>query len=139
MATIQLKRNKEFQSSLRDYLVFIDNEKIGTIGNNETKEFTVPSGQHQMVVKIDWCSSPIFNVDLADGETQNIQVEGTVHKGWWYKIFFSLIFLEIIYVAITDTDFTRVLSFPVSFIPIILYYLYCITIGRNKYLALSNV
>jgi hypothetical protein len=139
MATIQLKRNKEFQSGLRDYQVFVDNEKIGTIGNNETKEFSVPIGQHQMVVKIDWCSSQIFNVDLADGETQNIQVEGAVHKGWWYKIFISLIFVEFIYIGITNTDFTRLLSFPISFIPIILYYLYYVTIGRKKYLILSLV
>ena len=132
MATIQFKRKKEFQSSIRDYQVFIDNEKIGTIRNNETKEFTVLPGHHQLVVKIDWCSSPVFNIDLAEGETKKILVDGALHQGWWYKIFFALIFVEFIYVVIANNDFTSI-----SFIPIILYYLYYVTLARNKYLRLS--
>lgn len=134
MATIQLKRKKEFQSSIRNYQVFVDNKKIGTIRNDETKEFAILPGHQQLVVKIDWCGSPVFNIDLADGETKMIQVESTLHQGYWYKIFFYLIFVEFIYAVVADADFTSI-----SFLPIVFYYLYHVTLGRNKYLRLSIV
>lgn len=38
MAAIQLKRKKEFQSSIRNYQVFVDNKKIGTILPGYDKE-----------------------------------------------------------------------------------------------------
>ena len=139
MATIQLKRKKEFQSSVRDYQVFIDNNKIGTIRNNETKNFTISPGNHNMVIKIDWCSSPIFTFDIADGETINLQVEGEMHKGWLFKILCFIVLVEVIYVGVSDSEFTRILFVPVSFIPIFLHMIYYFTLGRNKYLTISNV
>lgn len=134
MATIQLTRKKEFQASSRKYQVFINDEILGTISNNETKKFTVVPKRYRMVVKLDWCSSPIISFNLAEGETKCIQVEGILHKGLWYKICLCFIFLEFIYVAVRETDFSGL-----SVIPLLLYYLYFFTLGRNKYLTVTVV
>jgi hypothetical protein len=64
MATIQLTRKKEFQAAVRDYQIYVDNQKIGSIANHETKEFAISPGRHQIAVKIDWCSSPNIDFEL---------------------------------------------------------------------------
>ena len=132
MATIQLTRKKEFQAALRDYQVFVDHQKIGSIANHETKEFSIAPGRHQIAVKIDWCSSPVQDITLSEEQTIDITVEGAVHHGWLYKILLCFIFLEFVYMGIIDKDFTGF-----SLIPLILYYSYYFTLGRNKYLILS--
>ena len=132
MATLRLTRKKEFNASLRDYQVFIDNQKIGSIANHETKEFSIAPGRHQIAVKIDWCSSPVQDITLSEEQTIDITVEGAVHHGWLYKIFLCFIFLEFVYMGLMDKDFTGL-----SFIPLILYYIYYLTLGRNQYLILS--
>jgi hypothetical protein len=50
---------------LRDYRVILDGQEIGRIGNGETKSFTIASGQHQIAVKIDWCSSNELTFSLS--------------------------------------------------------------------------
>ena len=132
MATIQLTRKKEFQAAVRDYQVYVDNQKIGSISNHETKEFAIAPGRHQIAVKIDWCSSPNIDFELSDNQTISMNVEGILHHGWLYKIFLCFIFLEFVYMGIMDKDFSGF-----SLIPMILYYIYYLTFGRNKYLILS--
>ena len=58
MAKIKLQRTSENKNRLGDYQIYIDGQKIGTIANGETKEFETNNGQHSLVAKIDWSSSP---------------------------------------------------------------------------------
>jgi hypothetical protein len=39
MATIKIQRTTEYNNRLRDYNIFIDEQKVGTIANGETKDF----------------------------------------------------------------------------------------------------
>jgi len=56
-ASITLSRGTGYADRLRSYRVMLDGKEIGRIGNGETKSFPVGPGQHELVVKIDWCSS----------------------------------------------------------------------------------
>lgn len=56
-AAITLSRGSGYADRLRDYRVILDGQEIGRLGNGESKSFPVASGQHQLAVKIDWCSS----------------------------------------------------------------------------------
>lgn len=51
MATIIINRTSEYLNRLRDYGVYIDGKKVGTIANGETKEFNVSTGQHSVFMK----------------------------------------------------------------------------------------
>lgn len=76
MPTIRLYRPPEFINSTRQYKIFVDGEKIGTIVNGDTLEFDLPAGTHTMQAKIDWCSSPEFTFSVKNGETKTINVGG---------------------------------------------------------------
>ncbi|MBS1783052.1 MAG: hypothetical protein JSS78_08290 [Bacteroidetes bacterium] len=69
MATLRIQRNNEFINKARNYCIYVDGQKAGTIANGETKDFIVTSGQHQVVAKIDWCSSPTIFVNATDADT----------------------------------------------------------------------
>lgn len=64
MATIKLQRTSEYINRMRDYHILIDGQKVGTIANGETKEFETTNGQHSLIAKIDWCSSPEINLNI---------------------------------------------------------------------------
>jgi hypothetical protein len=65
----------------------------------------IAPGRHQIVVKIDWCSSSIQSVEVSEDDTSSMTVVGAVHHGWLYKIFLCLIFLEFVYLGLMDRDF----------------------------------
>ncbi|MGK2862103.1 MAG: hypothetical protein ACSLE0_09235 [Chitinophagaceae bacterium] len=82
MATIILTRTSEYVNRLRDYGVYIDGKKVGTMANGETKEFNVSSGQHTLFTKIDWCSSPTMTFSQGDNEFRNFKVGGFKNARW---------------------------------------------------------
>src|SRR5581483_828499 len=57
MAKIRIHREGAWADWLRSYKVVIDGQTLGTISNGKTVEFDVPDGQHELQLKIDWCSS----------------------------------------------------------------------------------
>ncbi len=72
MATIKIARSNEKANRLRAIKIFIDGSKIGTIENGETKDFEVPSGAHEIIAKIDWCTSNQISFMLSEKETKTL-------------------------------------------------------------------
>ncbi|HRP31804.1 MAG TPA: hypothetical protein PKV73_07930 [Agriterribacter sp.] len=133
MATLVVKRTSEYNNRLRDYQLFLDGKKIGTISNGEKKEFEIATGQHNVVARIDWCSSPEILVNLDDTEKKKLVVGGFKNGHWIMPIAGGIIGIGIF------------LNFAFSFryglllaIPYFLTILYYITIGRKKYLTLTE-
>ena len=56
MATIKIQRIQRYIIELifRDYRLFVDGQKIGSISDGQEMEFNVSSGKHLLVAKIDW-------------------------------------------------------------------------------------
>ena len=133
MATLIINRTSEYINKLRDYGIYVDEQKIGTIADGESKEFTVPAGKHSVYTKIDWCSSPVVSVVLQDHETRNLHTGGFKNAKWLMPAGLVLIVLSFIinfFVAFTYLFFLLV--------PIFLILVYFITIGRKQYLTLSE-
>ena len=64
MGAVTIKRVPGFyRDLLRAYTIEINGTKVGTINRGESHEFDVPPGQHEVRLKIDWCSSPAVTVD----------------------------------------------------------------------------
>ena len=56
----------------RRYRVLVDNEPIGTIGDQEVQTFSVPPGEHTVWLKLDWTTSNKVSVVLGETETLNL-------------------------------------------------------------------
>ena len=133
MATICIERNSELMNRARKFKVVIDNKEVGSIKNGDVLKFNVGPGSHALKASIDWCSSPEINVDIADGETKYYRVGGFRH-GQVFMILFATVLL--VHLAIKYTlhfNYTILLVLPLALIPF-----YYISLGRNKYLTLTD-
>lgn len=118
---------------MRDYKIFIDGQQVGTIANGETKDFATMSGQHIVSAKIDWCCSPEVSINISDNETINLKVGGFKKGNWLMPMGLGIIVLHVILSKTMDFNYTVFLL-----LPILLLLGYYLTIGRRKYLTLSE-
>jgi len=132
MATIKIKRTNDYVNALRDYRLFIDGQKIGTIGNNQIKEFDIPIGQHSLSAKIDWCSSPDFSFET-NGSDSKIILLGAIRSWRWLM---PLISISIV-LALLLKDVSYYIA-ALVLIPL-LYILYYLTIGRKNFLTIEEL
>ena len=44
MARLKIHRSNQWYGGVRDFKIFLDNEKIGEVGKGDTKEFIIPGG-----------------------------------------------------------------------------------------------
>ena len=134
MATIIFKRTSEYNNIFRDYQLFLDGKKIGTIANGQTKEFETTSGQHNIVAKIDWCSSPEISLTLNDTEKKELIVGGFKNGNWIMPIAMGAIPLNFVLRFAFNFNYGIFLLIP-AFILLVYYY----TVGRKKYLTLFEL
>ena len=90
MSSIKISRESGYADRVRDYKVVCNSETIGTISNGETKVFEIPEGQHELYLKIDWCSSNKVNFEL--NKEDQIKISGgSSLKGM--KIFLAVVYI----------------------------------------------
>jgi hypothetical protein len=130
MATIKIQRCTEYNNRRRDYKIFIDGKKVGTIADGETKDFVTSAGQHSIMVKIDWCSSPEISFDINDNNSKTFKVGGN----WIIPIAGGVIVLYFILKIFLDIDYALFLLLP----PVLLLFYY-LTVGRKRYLTLNEI
>ena len=133
MAKINIQRTSEYNNRIRNYQIYIDNKKVGTIENGETKDFEIEEGKHIIEAKIDWCGSPKVAVDIKNGETKNLNVGGFKFGRWLTPASIGLIVLHCIMERFFGFEYIIFLVYPVFFL--LVYYL---TFGRKKYLTLTS-
>jgi hypothetical protein len=63
MPKLTISRSKAFRDRLRAYQIFLDGKQVGKVRAGRRLEVEVSPGRHQVVAKIDWCSSPAVEVD----------------------------------------------------------------------------
>lgn len=134
MATLRIQRTSEFSNSLRDYQIQIDGQKIGTIANGETKDFEITAGQHSIIAKIGWGSSSTITFEIKEQHIKSLKVGSFKNGNWIMRISFGLIAVNLVLKHFLNIDYTKYLIFLLSVI--ITYY---VTIGRKKYLTLSEI
>ncbi|WP_315816908.1 hypothetical protein [Paraflavitalea speifideaquila] len=64
MTKIILTRKGEWLNRARSYKVLIDEQKTGIIKNDGTEEYVVEPGKHSIRCTIDWCSSPVLQLEV---------------------------------------------------------------------------
>ena len=133
MAKINIRRTNEYNNRMRDYQIYIDNKKVGTIENGGNKDFEIEEGKHIIEAKIDWCGSPKVTVEIKNGETKSLKVGGFKYGKWLMPIALILILLHFLLEHFFDFDYIIFLVYPMFFL--LVYYL---TIGQKKYLTLIS-
>lgn len=133
MPIITITRNNEFINRLRPYRIYMDGKPLGKIANGKTMEFTVPAGTHTLQAKIDWCASPELSFSVWDGNTASFHVGGFKGARIFIPAATGLIVIQIVLSFFFDSNW---LSIP-SLI-ILAFLIYIFTIGRNRYLTLSE-
>ncbi len=90
-AAIHLERQLAYTDFFRAYRIFIDGKESGTIRRTESCTFEVQPGRHEVFLKIDWCSSPLFTVNIAAGEEVKLICKGKLLAAllWPYFVTFG--------------------------------------------------
>ena len=70
---ITISRDSGYADRIRSYKVAVDGAEIGTIGNGESKTFSIQPGPHKLVLKIDWCSTNTVSFDLPSEGSVNFE------------------------------------------------------------------
>ena len=136
MAKIKIKRTNELNNRARQIGVYLDNNKIGTILNGETKEFDVPSGKHTVRAKIDWCGSKDLTCQINENEIKTVTISSFRYGNYLMPGFAGLMILYFILKMFVDSQFTNILLVIIA--PILLLVAYYLTIGRNSYLQIKE-
>jgi hypothetical protein len=131
MATLKIHRANDYINALREYRLFVDGQKIGTISNNQTKDFEIPAGRHTLIARIDWCSSPELSFELNDNDSKTLLVGGLKNGNWIFPLIMIMFVLSLL---LPNTSFNY---YKLIFVlPPLLFILYILTIGRKDFLTL---
>ncbi len=136
MTKLIITRTSEWNNMARDYGIYLDSKKIGTIANGETKEFDLDSATHKINGKIDWCKSSTIEFKIPENESKEMQIGGFKYGNIIMPIGLgiTLFFFLIKFLFKIESNFLILLG-GVGF----LYPLYYMTFGKNKYLRLTEL
>lgn len=62
------RKNAKWRDRLRSYRVILDDDEVARIKRGQALELPVSAGRHEILLEIDWCSSPTVEFDAQPGE-----------------------------------------------------------------------
>ena len=133
MANLIIERKHEWTSMARSYRIYVNGEKVGSIGNGQMKSFPLEPGKHIIQARIDWCGSTKHEIDLDNETIVSYRIASFKYA--------QLIPIIAIICYVIHVVLTYILGFKgqVTLVPFFLlmtYMFYYLTIGRNRYLRL---
>jgi len=135
MTKLIINRTSEWNNKMRNFGIFLDDKKIGTVANGKMAEYEIEPGMHKLKSKIDWCSSRTIEFEIKENEAKTIELSGFKYGTLILPL---LLVVLLIYVVAktqlnTDLDFLWIFGFILFCYP--LYYL---TFGKNEYLRITE-
>jgi hypothetical protein len=104
MAWLTLRRPRQYADMLREYRVLIDAQDYVTIRRGQTIIVELPQGSHQLIAKIDWCSSQLLKIHLESEGTTSLEVGSNI-AGW--RLFLALFYVTVLpdqYLYLTESS-----------------------------------
>lgn len=81
MTTVRLTRGFHEANMFRKFKVYIDGDLVGMIKRQQTLEFDISPGYHEMQCKIDWESSNLLRFELGmDGIEWQVDSKGLIES-----------------------------------------------------------
>jgi hypothetical protein len=131
MTTIIFKRTLKGNNRLRAYKLFLDGKKIGTIANGQIKKIETTPGQHNVMAKIDWWSSPKISLLLNDGDNIELTINGFKNGNWIVPIIIGIFGFDFISRLVFHINYG-----PTLIIPAYILLVYYLTAGQKTHLTL---
>lgn len=63
------------RDSQRNYLVIVDGRRVATVRGGQTAEVRVSPGRHDVLLKMNWCTSPTLVIDARPGAIVRLACE----------------------------------------------------------------
>jgi hypothetical protein len=79
--TIEINRTQQYANKARTIGIYINNKKIDTISDGETKVFEVDSDENEVYAKIDWCKTKPIKINSKENEMTKFEL-GSNLVGW---------------------------------------------------------
>ena len=130
MAKLIIKRSSEWNNMMRNFGIYVDGEKIGTVENGETTEYDLVPGKHKLISKIDWCSSRVIEFEIKEKETKTMILSGFKYGGLILPILSIILLIYVIAKTEFNIELEYIWIFGVIFFCYPLYYwLYVVSNG----------
>jgi len=120
----------------RNYGIYLNQKKVGTIGNGQTKEFEIDSGIYEINAKIDWCRSQTLEFEVTNNENKTFEIGGFKYGNYIMPMGLGLILIYFLLTYILEIEFKFLISIALIGPLFLLYY---ITFGKNRYLRLIEI
>ncbi len=133
MARLIVNRKSQWVNRMRSIGLYLDDNKIGTIGNGAIEEYRIEPGNHTLKAKIDWCGSNKHPFTISENETYTVAVEPYKYANLLVVIAIVILLAHFLLSSLFDIDFIIWLV-----IPFFLINLYYITFGSNRYLVIKE-
>ena len=131
MARLKIHRSNQWYGGVRDFKIFLDNEKIGEVGKGDTKEFIIPGGKHELFGKIDWFETKRVFLNLEEDEEKEIVLKSTPRS----KLVIPFIAMSTVLVYLSDLKIEFLI---ILFISIALILLYTLTFGKHTFIKFEQ-
>ena len=124
MPKITIVRPYEWTNQRKNINVYIDDEKVGSVGIDSTVHFEVSPGKHKVVLKnrLSNGSQPL-EVDLSDNEDKTIRMS-TFKYLWLISIVAGIAIYTINKFLISFSDFESITSLAVVFAVVLFFLLF---------------
>ena len=136
MGKIRIVRSSQYLNKRNNFKIMVNGQHIGSLASGEIQEYEVELGKNNLNVKVDWSvyRSNELDFQVEENETKTFNV--CINKNINYLTFCNLFVLLTHYALVSLYDFNYVLwvAIPV----VVLMYVYYFTLGRDKYLVLSE-
>ena len=101
MAKLIIERSSEWANRVRDIGIYVDETKLGVIGNGKIIEFDIAPGTHTIYSKIDGLTSIPLTFEIGDDRGKTFRLFSFAYGSWWK------IFLAIFYVTIKRNEYIQ--------------------------------
>ena len=140
MPKLTIVRPYEWYNQRKKIYVYIDEEKVGHVGINETVHFDISACKHKLLLKNNWTGgSKTIEVDLSDNADKTIEMS-TLKYGWLLAFFIGFFANGTYFLLNKLFNLDAIIS---SDVYIILFIVAVLTITllfhRKKYLKLVEV
>jgi hypothetical protein len=71
---ITITRKQDFFAIMRELKVFVNGKHVGNVRWDNSNDFSIAPGTHQLYVKMDWCQSEPINIDVGENEVLKYEV-----------------------------------------------------------------
>ncbi|MGM1054682.1 MAG: hypothetical protein ACQEWG_02215 [Bacteroidota bacterium] len=136
MAKLIITRTSELNNRAREFGIYLNNIKIGTISNGDTKEFEIEPGIHKINAKIDWCKSQTTEFNIIENESKVIKIAGFKYGHWILKISLGVLGTYFLLKYLFEIELNFLIFLAAIGLAFPLYY---ITFGKNNYLRLKKL